>query len=268
MRRASRLPGVGATGVGLTRSAAVDAAAATGGVLCLAAPEQRLPERDLVLGVGEQARSPPRVGADVGAERLPRVGLLGRGLARDAPPRGPQRAAVEGQGAVRFRFRRRRDRDGFAAGRVRLGQYLREAVELLRERPRFRRPEALERQRGTKTHGGLDGLYDRAAGRRGRPSGQLRAKARAAQNNHVAGDRCGCVDECLLHVFVLQSEHRHIDGPDVDAPVAVAEPVHALPQQRLPGFRRRGDAEAVADQRRGRARRIQQTHDGAVRDFP
>ena len=80
--------------------------------LRLSAPEQRLPERDLVLGVGEQARSPPRVGADVGAERLPRVGLLSRGLARDAPPRRPQRAAVEGQGAVRFRFRRRRDGDG------------------------------------------------------------------------------------------------------------------------------------------------------------
>ena len=204
------------------------------GVLCLSPPEQRLPERDLVLGVGEQAGNAAGVGADVGAERLPRVGLLGLGLARDAPPRRPQRAAVEGQGAVRFGFRRRRDGDGLAAGRVRLGHDLREAVELLRERPRRVRREALERQRATKAHGGLDWLYDRGARRRGRPSSQLRPKARAAQNNDVAGDRCCCVDERLLHVFVLQSEHRHVHGPDVDTPLTIPEPVDALPQQGLP----------------------------------
>ena len=69
-----------------------------------------------------------------------RVGRVGQRLSRAG---GVHSALVcrDGVGEVtgspkQFRCRRRCDGDGLAAGRVRLGQYLWEAVELLRERPR------------------------------------------------------------------------------------------------------------------------------------
>ena len=138
VRRSRAEAGVGLTGAG-DRDRQVDAAAATGAVLCPRGAEAATPRMRFGPRRRRASQEPSRVGADVGAERLPRAGPLGCGLARDAPPRGAQRAAVEGQGAVRFRSAGAATATD-AAGAYASASISGKAVELLRERPRFRRP--------------------------------------------------------------------------------------------------------------------------------
>ena len=249
------------------RSAAVDAIAATGAESSASRRRAATPRTRFGPRRRRASQEEPRVGADVGAKALPRVGA-GCGLARDAPPRRPQRAPVEGRGAVRFRCRRRRDRDTTRRG----ARTPRPVSPEGRRAPA--RAAALSMNRGP-------GAPEKSISAR-RPRRALRSSCPSPRPSAATSDPKPAQPKittslaiavvvsrrACCHVFVLQSEHRHIDGPDVDAPVAVAEPVHALPQQTAP---RTFDVVAMpklSPTSDAVAQALEQAHDGAESKSP